>query len=219
MSAAAFGDARRDLALLRVRRLDMTVPRWADSSRLSSGELVVAGGNPLGFVGALSTGVVHGVGPLRGVGNQNWVQASIRLAPGSSGGALANAKGEVIGVNTMVAGQLGLAVPSNEVVPFVERALRRAPPSVLGVTVEAVPLQVAANQAAGLRIKELVPGGKAQVASLLPGDVIIGIDGEYFSSPDDFTDRLVKGGLVHLVFQRNGKPAPRKVAIALATAA
>jgi len=87
------------------------------------------------------------------------------------------------------------------------------------VTVEAVPLQVAANRVVGLRIKALVPGGKAQVASLLPGDVIIGIDGEYFSSPDDLTDRLLKGGLVHLVFQRNGKPSPREVAIALAAAA
>lgn len=65
---------------------------------------------------------------MRGVGNQNWVQASIRLAPGNSGGALANSEGEVIGINTMVAGELGLAVPSNEVVPFVERALLPAAP-------------------------------------------------------------------------------------------
>ena len=202
----------------------MPVPKWADSSCLRSGEAVIAVGNPLGFVGALSTGVVHAVGPLRGVGNRNWVQATIRLAPGNSDGPLANSEGEVIGINTMVAGELGLAVPSNEVAPFVERALLpSAPPAspatpLLGITVEPVKFQVAAHHAVGLRIHHLEAGGRAQVASLLPGDVIIGINGEYLSSPDDLTDRLSKGGLVHLEFLRYVKPAPREIVIPLAAA-
>lgn len=212
-------DTRRDLALLCVNRANMPVPKWADSSRLCCGEAVVAVGNPLGFVGALSTGVVHAVGPLRGVGNQNWVQATIRLAPGNSGGALANSTGEVIGINAMVAGELGLAMPSNEVVPFVERVLLPTAPPILGITVEPVELQVATQRAVGLRIQHLEHGGRGQLASLLPGDVIIGSDGEYFFTPDDLTDRLSKGGLVHLEFLRNGKPAPREVVIALAAAA
>ena len=102
------------------------------------------------------SGVVHAVGPLRGVGNQNWVQASIRLAPGNSGGQLANSEGEVV--------------------PFVERALLPPAPPILGITAESVELQVAAQRAVGLRVQHSEPGGRAQVASLLPGDVIIGID-------------------------------------------
>lgn len=208
-----------DLALLRVRRVDMPATRWADSSRLRNGEEVVAVGNPLGFGGALFTRIVHGVGLLRGVGDRNWVQAIIRLASGNSSGALANAAGDVMGINTMIAGHLGLAVPSNEVIPFVERAMLPQAPPIIGVFVEAVPFRVASKLAVGLRIQPLGSGGKAQVASLLPGDVIIRIDGQHFSSPYDLTDRLQKGRLVHLKFLRNGKLAPREIAIALAAAA
>src|SRR5258707_6332366 len=61
----------------------------------------------------ISTGVIHAIGPLRALGSQTWVQASVRLAPGNSGGPLADARGHVIGINTMVAGRLALAIPSN----------------------------------------------------------------------------------------------------------
>jgi len=94
-------------------------------------------GNPLGFIGALTTGVVHALGPLRGVGRQAWVQAAVRLAPGNSGGPLANARGQVIGVNTMIAGGgLALAVPSNAVAEFLRRGATRP---ALGITVRPCP--------------------------------------------------------------------------------
>lgn len=208
-------DARRDLALLEVEAGLAEVPRWGDSARLSPGELVLAVGNPLGFVGALSTGVVHAVGPHRGIGNLNWVQAQIRLAPGNSGGALADSSGAVVGINTMVAGPLGLAVPSNDVAKFIARADRPEAPPVLGVTIEPAPIRIGAQLAMGLRIQQIVADSRAQLASLLPGDVIIGMDGEFFSSPEELEDRLMKGGLVRLEFLRGGKPVPREVAIAL----
>src|SRR2546430_5365383 len=59
-----------------------------------------------------------GVGPLRGLGSQNWVQAEVLLAPGNSGGPLADARGKIVGINTMVAGRLALAIPSNAVRDF-----------------------------------------------------------------------------------------------------
>ena len=67
----------------------------------------------------------------------------------------------------------------------------------------------------GLRIQQIVPGSKAQVASPLPGDVIIGAGGKLFSSPDDLFDRLNKGGLMQLKYHRSGKAVPREVAIPL----
>ena len=77
------------------------------------------------------------------------------------------------------------------------------------------PLGFASRPALGLRIQQIVPGSKAQVASPLPGDVIIGAGGKLFSSPDDLFDRLNKGGLVQLTFHRSGKAVPREVAIPL----
>ena len=71
----------------------------------------------------------------------------------------------------------------------------------------------------GLRIQQMVPGSKAQVASPLPGDVIIGADSNLFSSPHDLFDRLNKGGLMQLKYHRSGKAVPREVATTLGPAA
>jgi len=119
-------DTRRDLAELRISATNLPAVTAADSAQVRPGELAIAIGNPLGFVGALTTGVIHAVGPLvgplggslRGFGSQPWVQADVRLAPGNSGGPLADASGRLIGINTMVAGRLALAVPSNAVTDF-----------------------------------------------------------------------------------------------------
>ena len=96
-------DPKRDLATLRVEAADLPAVSSANAQDLRSGELVIAVGNPLGFHGALSTGVVHRVAPFRGMGQFSWVQADVRLAPGNSGGPLANAYGQVVGINTAVA--------------------------------------------------------------------------------------------------------------------
>jgi serine protease Do len=117
-ATVASRDTQRDLAVLRAEATDLPSVIVADSSEVRPGELAIAIGNPLGFVGALTTGVIHAVGPIRGLGAQPWVQANVRLAPGNSGGPLADARGRVIGINTMVAGGLALAIPSNVVRDF-----------------------------------------------------------------------------------------------------
>src|ERR1700680_5275996 len=111
-------DPRRDLAQLRIDAANLPAASAADSSAVRPGELAIAIGNPMGFVGALATGVIHAVGPLRGLGPQSWVQADVRLAPGNSGGPLGHAHGCIVGINTMVAGRLALAIPSNAVRDF-----------------------------------------------------------------------------------------------------
>lgn len=125
--AAVVALARRhDLALLKIDTLGLPAAEIGDSAKLRPGELVIAAGNPLGFTGAVSTGVVHTVGPMAGVGGNNWVQADIRLAPGNSGGPLADARGRVIGINTMIARGLALAIPGNVVREFLMAAQRKA---------------------------------------------------------------------------------------------
>ncbi len=91
-------DARCDLAALRISAPNLFAVGAADSSRVRAGELVIAVGNPMGFVDAVTTGVVHGVGPIQGLGRHSWVQSDLRLAPGNSGGPLADVRGRVIAV-------------------------------------------------------------------------------------------------------------------------
>jgi serine protease Do len=100
-------DRRRDIAALQVEVSGLPVSAPGDSNALRVGELVIAVGNPFGFTGAASTGVVDrlnwGEGSRRGFENRSWVVSQLRLAPASSGGPLANARGEVVGINTMIA--------------------------------------------------------------------------------------------------------------------
>src|SRR5713226_147148 len=127
-------DTRRDLASLKIDASGLPAATAGDSGALRVGELVIAVGNPLGFIGALTTGVVHSL-PNR----KQWVAADVRLAPGNSGGPLADAQGRVIGINTMIAGGLALAVPSNAVGEFLSRRGAQGPS--LGVTLQPVPLR------------------------------------------------------------------------------
>src|SRR5438270_2922185 len=122
-------DPRRDLATLRIAATGLDAATPGDSDTVRPGELVMAIGNPLGFAGALSTGVIHSIGKLPGMGRQSWIRAAVQLAPGNSGGPLANAQGRVVGINTAIVNGLGVAVPGNAALDFLRRG---APPS-LGV--------------------------------------------------------------------------------------
>jgi len=206
-------DPLRDLAILRLAVSDLPAAALGDSSQLRVGELVIAIGNPLGFMGALTAGVVHAVGPLPGLGPRKWIQAGVRLAPGNSGGPLADASGNVVGVNTMVAGRLGLAVPSNEV----RRLLSGESPQPIGVTLRPVRVTVEGAERLGLMILELVPDSAASRASLLPGDILVGADGRFFSALEDLEDALQGSAerVLRLQFVRGDPSKLRSVAIQL----
>jgi serine protease Do len=207
-------DSRRDLAILRIAKHDLPAVTLADSDRLRVGELVIAVGNPLGFIGALTTGVVHGMGRVPGLGGREWIQADAQLAPGNSGGPLANAQGQVVGINTMIANGLGLAIPSNAV----SRLLRgAASPPRLGVTIRPVSIKVEGKPRVGLILLEIAKGSAAEAASFLPGDILIGADGRKLESIDDFGRALGDSGerLVRLQFLRGDRNSTRTVAVRL----
>jgi serine protease Do len=117
-------DPCRDLATLHIAATDLDAATPGDSGILRPGELVIAVGNPLGLAGALSTGVIHSIGRLSGMGSQRWIRASVQLAPGNSGGPLANAHGEVVGINTAIVNGLGVAVPGSAVLDFLRLPAR-----------------------------------------------------------------------------------------------
>ena len=179
-------DPRRDLAALRVQGDNLPVATIGDSARLRTGELVMAVGNPFGSVGAVSLGIIHTL-HAPGPHHQQWIQADVRLAPGYSGGPLVNARGEVIGINTMIAGGLGLAVPSNAVARFLRRQQER--PAV-GVTIQPVPVTLDGNQVLGLLVVEVAPQSSAEAAGVLLGDVLLGTSAGLFHAPDELLNAV-----------------------------
>jgi serine protease Do len=115
-------DRRADLALLRMPRTKVALASLADSDTVCVGALVVALGHPFGLRRTLTAGVVHALGPVS-PGGRRWIHADLRLAPGNSGGPLANTAGYIVGINTMITGRLALAIPINDVRRFVSAAL------------------------------------------------------------------------------------------------
>ena len=123
---------------------------------------------------------------LPGMPGKQWIRADLRLAPGNSGGPLANAQGRVIGINTAVLNGLGVAAPSNAAAGF----LAQGPRPWLGVTLRPLPF--------GLEILEVQAEGPAAVASLRPGDILLG-------SFEQLNEALDGGGeVVRLQFLRGG---------------
>jgi serine protease Do len=209
-------DPRVDLAELHIEASNLPAALPADSSEVRPGQLAIAIGNPLGFVGALTTGVIHAVGSIPRLGSESWVQADVRLAPGNSGGPLANARGQIVGINTMVAGRLALAIPSNTVGQFLSSGPFDA---WLGVTLHPVrlPARVARAGVFGLVLLEVEPDGPAASASLLPGDILLGTEEKAFTSLDDFT-RVLRGSeprLLRLEFLRGDYANLRRVTVQL----
>lgn len=201
-------DIHQDLAALRVDATDLPAATIGDSDALRVGEIALAVGNPLGFVNAVTTGIIHAMSDdklLRAYAPlpRRWVQADIRLAPGNSGGALADAQGRVIGINTVIAGGLALAVPSNTVKHFLLSGER----PLLGVTLQPVIIPLRAKRVLGLLILEVSPGSLAASAGLLAGDVLISTNGRFFKRTTDLAQawQLNLGDTLQLEFIRGGK--------------
>ena len=205
-------DARLDLAALQVQATGLPAASWCKAGSPRPGELAIAVGNPLGFTGAVSTGVVHTVGSLGGVGGgREWVQSTVRLAPGNSGGPLANARGEVIGVNTMIVsmeggGSLALAIPAGVATRFLTRAGEDA--NRMGVTVR--PVRFPRDGGVGFLVLETEPGSPAERASLLIGDLLVGANGRRFRGLSGLEDEIAEAsGPFPVQFRRGGAKTER----------
>lgn len=160
-------DVRRDLALLRIDANGLPAAATRHPGELRTGEVVVAVGHPLGIPNALSMGIVHApVGERPG----RFVQADLMLAPGNSGGPLADAHGRVVGINSMVAHGLALAVPSDDVHRF---AGAQDVPARLGVRLAPGRLRDGTDV---LVVVAVEPESRAQRAGLLVGDALLAGD-------------------------------------------
>jgi serine protease Do len=210
--AVAGRDPLSDLAVLRTDTSDLVAAQLGDAGELRVGQLVVAIGNPRGFGGSVTAGVVSALGRSLPVGPrgaerlvENVVQTDAALNPGNSGGALANGDGRVVGINTAVAGiGLGLAVPINDVTRRIvhtlmtEGAVRRA---YLGIAGGSRPLPPRVAQRVGRRtgveVIEVVPGSPADRAGIRPEDLLLTLDGTPLDGVDDLQRLMTSDRIDH----------------------
>lgn len=211
-------DPEHDLAALRARARGLRAADIGDSSALRMGEFVLAIGNPFGIEAAVTTGVVSAQAPVdpdlelepalprdsgwrgRRFARVELVQADIRLYPGNSGGPLLDARGRVVGVNAMVGGGLGFAIPSNTVRRFLDETGRSGQRAYIGVQAQTVPLTPSQRQRAGIT-HETVPlivaveaGGPAEAAGILVGDALLSVDGRATQSAEHLVRLLNRAG-------------------------
>ena len=200
-------DPLSDLAVLRADASALAAAELGDAEHLRVGQLVVAIGNPHGFGGSVTAGVVSALGrslPTRSGSTmrivENVIQTDAALNPGNSGGALADGSGRVIGVNTAVAGiGLGLAVPINAATRKIVAALmtegrfRRAYLGIAGGTRPLPPrLAKEIGRETGVEVVDVAESSPAAAAGLRPEDLILALDDVPLASVDDL-QRLMTG--------------------------
>jgi serine protease Do len=173
---------------------------------------VSAIGHPWGRVGAVSAGIVGGVGELRGRGS--YVRSDVTLAPGNSGGPLLNARGEVVAINAMIFGRMALSIPSNAAGAWA--AAERRPR--LGIGVLPVDLPASLHREAGkggLVIAAVETGGVADRAGLMVGDVLLSIADEPLDGAGSLLEALARSGdAVSLRVMRGGRIVVMNVSLA-----
>ena len=211
-------DRLSDLAVLRVEGSGLTAATLGDAERLRVGQLVVAIGNPNGFAGSVTAGVVSALGrslPARAGRTaryiDNVIQTDAALNPGNSGGALVDSSASVVGINTAVAGVgLGLAVPINGATRQIVAALMRdgrVRRAYIGIGGGPRPLpphaRIRVGRSAGVEIVEVVPGGPAQRAGLRAEDLIVELGGHAVERVEDLQRAMTAEAI--------GRPLPVRV--------
>jgi S1-C subfamily serine protease len=207
-------DELSDMAVIRASGAGFIPAPLGDASKLRVGQLVVAIGNPLGFAGSVTAGVVSAVGRSFATRSgavsrliENIIQTDAALHPGNSGGALADGKGRVVGINTAVAGGgigqgLGLAIPINDTTRRIVATLMRdgvvvrADFGVVGGPRPLPPrLARAIGRERGVEVVDVVDGSPAKRAGILSEDLILTIDGHDVTGMED-VQRLMDGGVI-----------------------
>src|SRR5580692_4544052 len=216
-------DRMHDLALLQIDAPNLEAVTLADSSQLAVGQKVYAIGNPFGLSGTMTRGIISSIRSIRGSENapiEDAIQTDAAINPGNSGGPLLNSRGEVIGINTMIASNgaeqssgIGFAIPistAKAVLADLTRFGRVKRPS-LGIVSYAIGPDLASQMGlatdSGVLIQKVIPGGAADRAGMrggneqayvgntpimLGGDLIVAIDGQEVNDPQDINALMDK---------------------------
>ncbi|MDK2823852.1 MAG: serine protease Do [Clostridia bacterium] len=214
-------DPRTDLAVLKINAKNLPVAILGDSTKIRTGELVVAIGNPLGieFARSVTVGVVSAKDRTLTIGDRQFklIQTDAAINPGNSGGALVNGQGHVIGINSaklVIKGVegMGFAIPISDAKPIIDELIKKGYVSrpYLGIAGTVID-EIDANRwnvPQGILIRQLVVRGPAHKAGLKEMDIITAVDGQKVKDFNDLTNILEKhkpGDKVTLTIDRNGK--------------
>jgi S1-C subfamily serine protease len=213
-------DPLSDLAVVRATGATPPPAVLGEADGLVVGQLVVAVGNPLGLAGSVTAGVVSALGRSMPAGQQriieDVIQTDAALNPGNSGGALADSRARVVGINTAVAGVgLGLAVPINDTTRRIVSALMhdgRVRRAYLGIAVAPAPVAPVwrsrlGGRSTGLRVASVVAGGPADRAGLRTGDLLLTADGHEVATAQDLQRLMFAeaiGRRLGITVMRNG---------------
>lgn len=233
-SATVIGQTEKsDLAVIKIEATDLPTLELANSDQVEVGEWVLAVGNPLNLTSTVTAGIVSAKGrslellPGRDA-IEAFIQTDAAVNPGNSGGALIDAQGRFLGVNTAIATQTGMfqgysfAIPSNLVVRIVDDIIKYGAyqRAFLGVTIYPLDADAATELGVdfsqGVVIDELVDGGSAQYAGLLPKDIILKVNNKEIKGVPELTEivgRAKVGDVLDLVVFRKGKTIELPVAM------
>ncbi len=238
-------DRAHDLALLQIDAPNLQPVTLADSGGLSVGQKVYAIGNPFGLSGTMTRGIISSIRSIRGAEGapiEDAIQTDAAINPGNSGGPLLNSRGEVIGINTMIASNgadqssgIGFAIPINTakaVLADLTRYGRVKRPS-LGIVSYGIGPDLASQMGlavdSGVLIQKVISGGAAEQAGLhggnqqayvgntpimLGGDLIVAIDGQGVSDPQDINalmDKHQAGDTISVTFYRGRRQITLKL--------
>jgi S1-C subfamily serine protease len=212
-AALTAADPESDLAVLKVERTDLTPMSLGSSDDLQVGEQLVAIGNALDLSGepTVTTGIVSATGRYlveqNGARLANLIQTDTAINPGNSGGPLLNMRGEVVGVNTAVAGQaqnIGFAIAIDPALRIIDDLRNGELPehALLGVSSQSL------ADGEGAEVIEVVAGSAADVAGLEVGDVIITVGAVDIDAPDDLGRAVAEqapGEIIEVTVVRDGE--------------
>lgn len=201
----------KDLALVEVDATDLPAAQIGDSTRVRPGQLVITVGHPYGQIDYLTTGIVCAAG--QGIGEHgprsaDVIQMDAKIAPGNSGGPLVDVEGRVLGINAMVAGRLGMAIPSATVERFVAGLVPGGAHAYLGVNgvIAALPH---GPQPFGFVLTDVIDGTPAARAGLMVGDVILSIADAPIVDQESIPAAMLRvqpGQDVEIALTRGGEP-------------
>lgn len=217
-------DRISDIAVLKVNADNLPVAKFGDSSTVRVGDLAIAIGNPLGeeYAGTVTSGIISALNRTLDINEGEYsrryklIQTDAAINPGNSGGALINENGEIIGINSIKFADneiegMGFAIPINDVKTIVDQLMKNGYVSrpYLGVSVATITEDMAKEYKcpAGVGVYTVERGSAAEAAGLMPGDVILDIDGVKLSTNEELINELMKhkvGDSVKLKIWRDG---------------
>lgn len=198
-------DKPSDLAVLKVTGGNLQALSLGDSDRVNVGDVVLAVGNPLGVGQTVTMGIISAKGRQTGLSNgsfEDFLQTDAAINQGNSGGALVNASGELIGINSQILSPtggsvgLGFSIPSNMARSVMDQLTKtgRVRRGQLGIVVQKVSSDIASSlglkEARGVIISQVQPGSAAERAGLKQGDIITALNGAVVDTPNSFRNQV-----------------------------